>query len=196
MKRHLLALIACLILVLNLITSGIAYAQPLTAIALPGFKDIHLTEEQTELVHQLESQLVPQLETILTPEQRESFQQKIQEGSSLRTAFKSMTLSPDQKSQLALAFKSLPKKDIFATLSPEQKKELFLKKKEMFIPTAEEISERISESMSKKGEFAPLPEEVKAKISEGLKKREMFMPSAEEIVEKISEKMKAVTEQD
>ncbi|MCD8485649.1 MAG: hypothetical protein LRZ84_02585 [Desertifilum sp.] len=196
MKRHLLALVACLILVLNLITSGIAYAQPFTAIALPGFKDIHLTEEQTQLVHQLESQLVPQLETILTPEQRESFQEKIQEGSSLRQAFKSMTLSPDQKSQLALAFKSLPKKDIFATLSPEQKKELFLKKKEMFIPTAEEISEKISESMSKKGEFAPLPEEVKAKISEGLKKREMFMPSAEEIVEKISEKMKAVTEQD
>ncbi|MBD2314129.1 hypothetical protein H6G20_20890 [Desertifilum sp. FACHB-1129] len=196
MKRHLLALVACLTIVLNLITSGIAYAQPFTAIALPGFKDIHLTEEQTELVHQLESQLVPQLETILTPEQRESFQEKIQEGSSLRQAFKSMTLSPDQKSQLALAFKSLPKKDIFATLSPEQKKELFLKKKEMFIPTAEEISEKISESMSKKGDFAPLPEEVKAKISEGLKKREMFMPSAEEIVEKISEKMKAVTEQD
>uniref|UniRef100_A0ACD5GXP0 Uncharacterized protein n=1 Tax=Desertifilum tharense IPPAS B-1220 TaxID=1781255 RepID=A0ACD5GXP0_9CYAN len=121
MKRHLLALVACLTIVLNLITSGIAYAQPFTAIALPGFKDIHLTEEQTELVHQLESQLVPQLETILTPEQRESFQEKIQEGSSLRQAFKSMTLSPDQKSQLALAFKSLPKK-IFLPLFPQSRK--------------------------------------------------------------------------
>ncbi len=64
-----------------------------------------------------------------------------EEKTSIRKAFKSAMLTPDQKTKLATVFKSLPQKDFFTSLTPEQKKQLFLKKKDLFIPTADEINE-------------------------------------------------------
>ena len=143
MKRKLVSIFACLMVLLNLVVIEVAQAQPLINISLPGLPNIELTKQQDDLKKQLEADILPQLESILTPEQRDQFQSEISEGSSLRQAFKSMLLTPDQKDKLADVFKSLPKKDIFAKLTPEQKKALFIKKKELFMPTSEEISEKI-----------------------------------------------------
>jgi hypothetical protein len=70
-------------------------------------------------------------------------------------------------------FKAIPKKDIFATLTPAQKKQLFLKNKQLFIPTAEEIGDKITAGMKMGKDKSPLA------------------PSSESIVEKIKAKMKA-----
>ncbi|MGV0027613.1 hypothetical protein [Phormidesmis priestleyi] len=59
----------------------------------------------------------------------------------MRKALKSLTLSPQQKTQLATVFESLPKKEIFAAMTPEQKQAFFAKKQEFFKPTPEEIAE-------------------------------------------------------
>lgn len=149
MKRKLASIFACLMVLLNLVVIEVAQAQPLMEISLPGLQNIKLTEPQVDLQKQLETDLLPQLESILTPEQRDQFKSEISEGSSLRKAFKSMSLTPDQKDKLTDVFKSLPKKDIFATLTPEQKKALFMKKKELFMPTPEEISDKINQKMMK-----------------------------------------------
>jgi hypothetical protein len=39
----------------------------------------------------------------------------------------------------------MPKDEILATLTPAQRKQLFMKKKELFMPTLEEITEKIPE---------------------------------------------------
>ena len=88
------------------------------------------------------------------------------EGTAFRKAFKSLTLTPEQKTQLKAVFKDLPKKDAFASLTPEQKKELFLKKKQMFMPTPEEITEKINAGMKSKG---LMPEKVSEKVKEKMK---------------------------
>ena len=149
MKRKLASIFACLMVLLNLVVIDVAQAQPLMEISLPGLENIKLTEPQVDLQKKLETDILPQLESILTPEQRDQFKSEISEGSSLRKAFKSMSLTPDQKDKLTDVFKSLPKKDIFATLTPEQKKALFMKKKELFMPTPEEISDKINQKMMK-----------------------------------------------
>ncbi|NJL47166.1 MAG: hypothetical protein HC929_06260 [Leptolyngbyaceae cyanobacterium SM2_5_2] len=154
-------------------------------------------------MEQLESQYIPQIEAILFPNQRESFEKAIQEGYSFRKAFKSMALTSEQKSQLAVTMKAIPKQELFAALTPEQKKEVFMKKKEMFRPTPEEIVEKIEAGMKAKEDFSPdLPsagmtptaEEISEKIKIGLGKKKEFMPSLEEIQEKISEKMESLAE--
>ena len=147
MKRKLVTIFACLMVLLNLVAIDVAQAQSLMEISLPGLQNIKLAEPQVDLKKQLETDILPQLESILTSEQCDQFKSEISEGSSLRKAFKSMSLTPDQKDKLADVFKSLPKKDVFATLTPEQKKALFMKKKELFMPTPEEISEKINEMM-------------------------------------------------
>lgn len=149
MKRKLVSIFACLMVLLNLVVGGVAQAEPLMGISLPGWENIKRTEQQVDLMKRLETDIVPQIESILSPEQRNHFKSKISEGASLRKAFKSMALTSDQKEKLANVFKSLPKKDFFASLTPEQKKALFMKKRELFIPSAEEISEKINEKMKK-----------------------------------------------
>ena len=146
MKRRLISILAGLIVLLNLVIAGAAQAQPLKQ-SLLGLQGVQLTEQQKSMMNKLESDILPQLESILTPEQRDQFKTAIADGANPRKAFKSMALTPDQKSKLAGVFKSLPKKDIFSSLTPEQKKELFMKKREIFKPSPEEISEKIGEKM-------------------------------------------------
>lgn len=141
MQRLLILLFACLIVLLNPVAAGTAQAQTSTAVSPPS-PSLELTKEQAELFEQQKTQLLSQLESILTPEQYNQLETAMAEGkTSLRKAFKSAMLTPNQKSKLATVFKSLPQKDFFTSLTPEQKKQLFLKKKDLFIPTADEINE-------------------------------------------------------
>jgi len=130
-------------------------------------------DEATDLLTQLETEIIPQIESVLTPEQQAAFAAKVAAGTSFRKAFKAVTLTPAQKTKLSAVFKAIPKKDIFATLTPAQKKQLFLKNKQLFIPTPEEIGAKITAGMKMAKDKSPLA------------------PSPEAIVEKINAKMKA-----
>lgn len=201
MLRKLLAIALCTLVSLTLAASP-ASAKPFP-FSLPFFNGIDLTEGQETLFEELQSKYVPEIESILYPEQAEKFEQAIQEGYSLRKAFKRMALTLEQKSELAAVMKSIPKGELFAALTPEQKKEVFMSKKEMFMPTPEEIAEKIKAGMESKAmyapdaegsEMAPTPEEIAEKIKLGFEKKKEFMPSMEEIKEKISAKMEAAME--
>lgn len=185
MKRLLVPVVACLILVLTLNVTGAAYAQPTGLSWIPS---LHLADTSTQLhqdlMTQLESEILPKLESIFTPDQREQFKMNVANGTSFRKAFKSLMLTPAQKTELKTLLKSVPKKDALASLTPEQKKQLFLKKKEMFMPTSEAITDKINTGMKSKG--VSLPEGVKEKIDAAMKKKDAFMPTAESITEKIN----------
>ncbi|MGG6297546.1 hypothetical protein ACQ4M4_24395 [Leptolyngbya sp. AN02str] len=139
---------------------------------------------------QLETEILPQIEQIFNPEQREQFQANMADGMSFRKAFKSLTLTPEQKTQIKTVLQSVTKKDALASLTPEQKKQLFIKKKEMFMPTAEEVTEKIEASLKDKG--VELPAGVKEKIGTGLKMKDSFMPTSKAITEKIEAGMNAL----
>lgn len=124
---------------LNLVVADVAQAQPLGAISFPGLQKVDLTQ-QKELLEQLETDILPQLESILSPEQRQQFKTAVADGTSFRKTFKLLALTPDQKAKLGTLFKSLPKRDIFTSLTPEQKKQIFMKK-ELFMPTPEELAD-------------------------------------------------------
>jgi hypothetical protein len=143
-------------------------AAPVAEVAAPK-----PTDEATNLLVKLETEILPQIESVLTPEQQAEFAAKVAAGTSFRKAFKAVTLTPAQKTKLSAVFKAIPKKDIFATLTPAQKKQLFLKNKQLFMPTPEEIGEKITAGMNMAKDKSPLA------------------PSAESIVEKINAKMKA-----
>lgn len=168
MKRIFVPLLVTLMLVCNLIFTIPAQAN--SFLATTSSTAATPTKSQEEFLEQLKTQLLPQIESILTPEQRDQVATAMAEGkTSLRKVFKSITLTPEQKTKLAAIFKSSPAKDAFASMTPEQKKQLFMKKKEFFMPTPEEISEKISAGMEKKSAFMPSPEEISQKISDGLK---------------------------
>jgi len=132
--------------------------------------------EAANLLKQLETEILPQIESVLTPEQQVEFASKIAAGTSFRKAFKAVTLTPAQKNKLSTVFKAIPKKDIFATLTPAQKKELFMKNKQLFIPTSQEIGAKINAGMQMGKD----------------KSKSSFAPSTDEIVDKISAKRKAI----
>lgn len=169
MKRIAIAICVCAMLVFNLVVAGPVWAEAIAAFSLPGLPLADVSKPSEDLLAKLETEILPQLESILTPEQREQFTTAVGEGTSFRKAFKALTLTPAQKSQLKALFQSLPKKDAFASLTPEQKRQLFLKKKEFFMPTSEEIADKIKAGMKNKETFAPTPEEIGEKIDAGLK---------------------------
>jgi len=148
-------------------------AKPETAVPVVEVSVPKPTDEATNLLTKLETEVIPQIKSILTPEQQAKFATKVAAGTSFRKAFKAITLTPMQKTQLSAVFKSIPRKDIFATLTPAQKKQLFLKNKQLFIPTPEEIGAKITTGMKMAKDKSPL------------------VPSAELIIEKINAKMKA-----
>lgn len=227
MRRAFLSLVVSLIFGLNLLLGNVAHAFPISQFsisdllkAFPGLtqtSDLDLTESQKELLKQLNEEVLPQLAAVLRPDQIDQFAAEIAGGDSLRKAFKSLTLTPEQKSELASLIKGLPKSDFFATLTPEQRTEFFMRKKGLFKPSIEEITEKIKFGLKKKELFAPtadeIAEKVKAKgitpdkdgvaptadeiaekIKIGLKKKEEFAPSLETITEKIKQKIEAVSE--
>lgn len=135
MKRFFLSILASLVVFLSF--TNIAQAQPLTNVS-----SIMLAVVQKEAMAQLKEKVLPQIEDILTAEQEEQLETAMSSGKiSMRKAFKSLALTPAQKTQLATVLKTLPKKELFSSMTPEQKREFFMKKKELFMPTPEEISE-------------------------------------------------------
>ncbi|MBW4580786.1 MAG: hypothetical protein KME42_14565 [Tildeniella nuda ZEHNDER 1965/U140] len=171
MKRLLITIVACAIMTLSLVGAvGVAQMQPAVAGLLP-LLGAETTASPDAILEQVKNQILPQFESILSPEQRDRLQAEIvDEKVSLRKAFKKLALSIDQKTKLAMAFKSLPKKDILATLTPEQKKGLFSKKD--FMPTPEAISDKINAKMKmakEKGAMMPTAEEISQKISAKMK---------------------------
>jgi hypothetical protein len=183
MKRLFVSLLASVVVLLSLTVGRSAYAFPVRFV-LPGhyLADTAATTGEDWLT-QLETEILPHLEEIFSPEQREKFKTDIANGTSFRKAFKSLTLTPEQKTQVKNLLSGVTKKDAFAALTPDQKKQLFAKKKDLFMPTSEEIADRIDASLKAKG--MAMPEDVKQKIDAGLKQRDAFMPSTESIIEKI-----------
>lgn len=201
MLRRFLAVVLYALVSLTLVATP-ASAGPFP-FSLPFFNSVDLTESQEALIEELQSKYVPAIERILFPEQREKFEAAIQDGLSLRKTFRTMALTPQQKMDLVATIKTVPRGELFAALTPEQKKEVFMNKKEMFRPTPEEIAEKIKVGMESKAMYAPdapgsetalTPEEVAEKVKLGFEKKKEFMPSMEEIKEKISAKMEALTE--
>ncbi|PZV18583.1 MAG: hypothetical protein DCF22_01495 [Leptolyngbya sp.] len=190
MKRLFMLVLAGLIAVSNMMISSSANAQILgTTTATLNSTLADQTNSNLPFIQQLKTQVLPKIEKILTSEQSEQLEAAILKGeTSLRKVFKSITLSPDQKFQLATVLKSLPKRDTLAALTPEEKKQFFMKNKEAFMPTAESINEKINASMKMKR--TTLPEGVSEKISAKMKNAEQFMPTPETIGEKINAGMK------
>lgn len=175
MKHLLVSIAACIMIALNLLVANPANAISITPLGLSSlyFADAPAATASQDWIAQLEKEILPKLETIFTPEQREQFKQDITNGISFRKAFKSLALTTEQKTQLKTLLKSVSKKDALASLTPEQKKQLFMKKKEMFMPTSEEITDKINAGM--KGKGVSMPEAVKEKIDAAMKQKEAFM---------------------
>lgn len=171
--RLLMPILTCVVMLASCVWAQGAGASSLAALPLPQFQMAEASTAAIDWMKQMEIEIIPKIEEVLTPEQEEQFQTAIDSGKTFRKAFKSITLTPEQKDQLGTVLKALPKKDAFASLPPEQKKDFFMKKKELFMPTPEEIAE---------------------KIKAGMAGKESFMPSAEEISEKIGAKMKMIQE--
>jgi hypothetical protein len=172
MKRFLVTLAACALVALSFVGAvGVAQAQPVATL-WPQLLGAKTAAPADQLVEQMRNQLLPQFESILSPEQRDRLQAEITDAkASLRKAFKKIALSTEQKTKLATVFKSLPNKDVFASLTPEQKKGLF-SKKEMFMPTPEAISDKINAKLQMakdKGAMMPTPEAISQKISAKMK---------------------------
>jgi hypothetical protein len=110
------------------------------------------------------------------------FESNILEGESFRKTFRSLMLTPEQKREIKSVINTIPRRDAFAALSPMEKKELFLKKKEVFMPSSEEIIDKIESNIP---EGVEVPEAVKDKIKTGVEMRDKYMPSSEEIMDKI-----------
>lgn len=199
MKRLLVSMLVCALVCLNLLVATGVQAQPLPArpaalstIALPTLPLAEAAAPAKDLLKQLETEVLPQLENILTPEQRDQFKTAIADGTSFRKAFKSLTLTPAQKDQLKTLLKALPKQDAFASLTPAEKKKLFMQNKGLFMPTSAEITDKINAGMKQKEAFQPTSQKIKDKIDTSLKQKETGMPTLEAIGEKIAEKMNLI----
>jgi Spy/CpxP family protein refolding chaperone len=133
MKRFFVSILVGLI-VLFVVTNWVQVSPSIAATATAP-----VVEKGVDAIEQLKTTILPQIQNILTPEQQKQLETAIvTDKGSIRKAFKSLMLTPEQKTQLAAVFKSLPKKEIFTSMTPAQKRQFFMTKKEIFLPTAEE----------------------------------------------------------
>ncbi|AFY92145.1 hypothetical protein [Chamaesiphon minutus] len=131
MKRFFLGILVSLIVVFSATNMVLL----LPAIAAPA------VETGVDAIEQLKTTILPQIQNILTPEQQKQLETTvISDKGSIRKAFKSLMLTPAQKTKLAAVFKSLPKKEIFTSMTPAQKRQFFMTKKEIFSPIPEELA--------------------------------------------------------
>jgi Spy/CpxP family protein refolding chaperone len=134
MKRFFRSILISLVMLFA--CANFAQADPLIAASTSP-----AIETQVDPIAQLKTKFLPQIQKILTPKQQEQLETAlVDEKMGIRKAFKSLTLTPTQKNQIAQVFKSLPKKELFTSMTPAQKREFFMKKKEIFTPTSEEIA--------------------------------------------------------
>ncbi|MBW4440132.1 MAG: hypothetical protein KME10_02605 [Plectolyngbya sp. WJT66-NPBG17] len=130
MKRTLVTVFACLMLVMGFTVASTSVA--LAAVEAPAATADPFAE--------LKAKIVPELESILTPEQRTQFEDAIANGTNVKKAFKSIALTPEQKGKVGMMMKSVPK-DVFTSLTPEQKRELFMQKKDFFMASGKSKAE-------------------------------------------------------
>lgn len=165
------------------------FATPTVGFSLFSFST---DADETSAFTQLKSEVMPKLGEILTPRQQKLFEERISSGESFRRTFRSLMLTPDQKREIKSVINTIPRKDAFAALSPMEKKELFLKKKEVFMPSSEDIIDKIE---AKSPEGVEVPDAVKDKIKTGVEMRDKFMPTSEEIMDKIKAGMEKAEEE-
>lgn len=143
MKRFIISILVSLVIMFGA-TNWVGVLPSIAATATTP-----VVEKAVDAIEQLKTTILPQIQNILTPEQQKQLETAIvSDKGSIRKAFKSLMLTPDQKTKLAAVFKSLPKKEIFTSMTPAQKRQFFMTKKEIFLPAPEEIA--ISKSMSDK----------------------------------------------
>lgn len=131
MKRTLVTVLACVMIAMSFAIAPMTQAAPmfLAAVEAPAATIDPFAE--------LKAKIVPELESILTPDQRTQLEDAIANGTSLKKAFKSIALSPEQKGKVGMMMKSVPK-DYFTSLTPAQKRELFMQKKDFFMAKGKE----------------------------------------------------------
>ena len=135
MKRFFVSILVSLIVAFT----AINWAQAAPSIA--ATTTAPAIETGVDAIEQLKTTILPQIQNILTPEQQKQLETAVvSDKGSIRKAFKSLILTPDQKTKLAAVFKSLPKKEMFTAMTPAQKRQFFMTKKEIFLPTTEEIA--------------------------------------------------------
>jgi hypothetical protein len=135
MKRFFVSILVSLIVVFTA-TNWVQVSPSIAATTT-----VPAVEKGVDTIEQLKTTILPQIQNILTPEQEQQLETAIVgDKISIRKAFKSLMLTPDQKTKLAAVFKSLPKKEIFTSMTPAQKRQFFMTKKEIFLPTPEEIA--------------------------------------------------------
>lgn len=199
-KRILVSAIAGLALFFATLTSvSSAYAGTVTPVSDLLFKisPLYVTSyiatdappAKPDVLSQLKATVMPHLTEILTPEQLAMFETNISGGGSFRKTFKSLMLTPTQKGEIKTLLSSVTQKGALASLTPDQKKELFMKKKEAFMPFSEEIIDKINAG---KADGTSVSQEVQDKIEKGIKARDTFMPSPESIMEKIESSIESV----
>lgn len=106
-----------------------------------------------------------------------------------KAAAAEQAIAPGSNPQTQLADATeTPAAEDFASMTPEQKKQYFMKKGTAFKPTPEAIAEKVNKGMKMKG--ASMPPEVSEKINAKMKGKESFIPTPESISKKISEGMK------
>jgi hypothetical protein len=183
LTRSILAVcLSCVIVFSNLFNLSPAQAQPLT----PAVSILAQASESLQTLFDKLDEVLPQIGHVLTTEQQEKLTNTVAAGGSFRKAFKSLALSPDQKMQLGEIFRTVPGKGLLATLTPEQKKQLFMKKRELFAPSSAEIKDKIDSKLKAKGSFMPagISEKIGQKLDQKLK---MVKEKTAEIQAKASE---------
>lgn len=190
LTRSILAFcLSCIVILSSLLVASLAQAQT----ALPSFLAQAAPQEPMQTLFSKLDELLLKLGSILTEKQQEKFTAAITEGGSFRKAFKALALSPDQKSQLSELLRSAPGRELLATLTPEEKKQLFMKKRELFAPSSAEIKDKIDSKLKAKGNF--MPAGVGEKIGQKLgQKMKMVKEKTAEIQAKASEAMKEMAE--
>ncbi len=126
MKRTLVTVLAWMMVAVSFMVAPIAQSAPMVLAA------VEAPAATADPFAELKAKVVPELESILTPEQRTQLDDAIANGTSLKKAFKSIALTPEQKGKVGMMMKSVPK-DFFTSLTPEQKRELFMQKKDFFM---------------------------------------------------------------
>ncbi|MBD2461594.1 Spy/CpxP family protein refolding chaperone [Oscillatoria sp. FACHB-1407] len=86
-------------------------------------EELDLTPDQQTQLAQIRENTRSELEALLTPDQREQFRTTLQNGSSFRSAVRSMNLSEDQRTQLRSIFQST-QEQVTAILTEEQRQQV------------------------------------------------------------------------
>lgn len=157
MKRLLMSVVACLMLITGFAVAPVGFTP--VAQALPLFADAPAAT--VDPFTELKSKIVPELENILTPEQRTQFEEAIANGTSVKKAFKSVALTPEQKGKIGMMMKSVPK-DYFTSLTPVQKRELFMQKKEFFMTSGKAKAEKAMKAAEAKATDAKAAEAIQS----------------------------------